>query len=216
MRRARASSPPRGRPRRRRRGAATAGRPVISRAPASRWACARAAAEARRRTTSYGAVYSVVPTPSWSATNAGRPSAPRRAARRRGPPGSRAGRSAHTATGCAVRPAPAASAAARRSDSLRSPATPSGIVSQPAARSSSANRASSVTASTAGTEPAARQARAVSRANAAASARRRAGSTSSRDLPRAGGFTGSRTTYEVGSSRRSCQAAGDGCVDRVA
>ena len=37
----------------------------------------------------------------------------------------------------------------------------------------------------------------MSRAKAAARARRRSGSTSSRDLPRAGGLTGSRTTYDA-------------------
>ena len=92
---------------------------------------------------------------------------------------------------------------------LRSPETPSGMAAQPSADSAAANRASSVTTSTCWTDGVARQAVAVSIANAVgelvARAGRRAGSCRDRAAsPGAGRRTGQALTREA--SRRSSQA----------
>ena len=72
------------------------------------------------------------------------------------------------------------------------------MAAQPSPVASVANGTSSVTTSTAPTAAVARHASAVSSANARASSARSGGGTAdSRDLPRAGGFTG-RSTACVG------------------
>ena len=79
--------------------------------------------------------------------------------------------------------------------------TPSGSVAQPSAAARAANAASSVTTITSATRVAARAAATVSRANAVASAVRcSSGSPASRDLPRAGGLTGTRTAKRTAAS----------------
>jgi hypothetical protein len=79
---------------------------------------------------------------------------------------------------------------------LRSIETPSGMVTAPSAASSRENAASSVATRTCPIDDAPRQAVTVSSAKAAASSRRTSSaSPTKRDLPSAGGFTGTRATY---------------------